>query len=572
MIVFHRLFLKNFLSIGDNGLTYELDAYPTTLITGKNGGGKSTLIDGLVFGLFGKSYRGVNKAALINTINQRDSITEVEFSSGSDRYVITRGQKPSRLEITKNGETLNESAALKDTQGYIEETILGFDFSSFTKVCILSTTNYVPFTQLSAGERRSFVETMLSLSDFSEMAKVHKTKLSLLKDQFAKVNSQIAVSRIEYESQRKAIDQMEKVSSDIKDSIIAEAKEIGLKAKQTKDAMDESFLTDPKFNGVDDSIDEMNSQKQILTSQNRMFEAELGRLQKNYNFFSQSASCPECKQGIHADHKSEMEKSISAQMTEISASILENSEALKRIAVDIQTALSLQAEFTQKALDYKAQKTAYEALIAAAKDKMKKANEAIPSYDAESMKIALEVAKANLIKLSAELQELEDTKQTYAVVSDLLKDTGIKSSVISKFVPILVLYVNKYLNALGFNVTFDMDTDFSETIRTRYANEHTFDNLSMGERLRISIAITLAWNQIAKIRGKIDTNLVILDEIADSAMDSDGSEDLFELFENVFSEKNIWLISHKTNFHEKVYRHMHLEKKNGFTKVVTDSI
>lgn len=572
MIVFHRLFLKNFLSIGDNGLTYELDAYPTTLITGKNGGGKSTLIDGLVFGLFGKSYRGVNKAALINTINQRDSVTEVEFSSGSDRYVITRGQKPNRLEITKNGEALNEAAALKDTQGYIEETILGFDFSSFTKVCILSTTNYVPFTQLSAGERRSFVETMLSLSDFSEMAKVHKTKLSLLKDQFTKVNSQIAVSRIEYESQRKAIDQMEKVSSDIKDSIIAEAKEIGLRAKQTKDAMDESFLTDPKYVGLDDRLKELNSTKTTIATQNRMYEAELSRLQKNLNFFSDSDSCPECKQGIHVDHKNDMVDKLTDDMQVIAYAVKENKIVLDNTTIFIDKALALQTEYNTKLSNLKAQKTAYDALITAAKDKMKKANEAIPSYDAESMKIALEVAKANLIKLSAELQELEDTKQTYAVVSDLLKDTGIKSSVISKFVPILVLYVNKYLNALGFNVTFDMDTDFSETIRTRYANEHTFDNLSMGERLRISIAITLAWNQIAKIRGKIDTNLVILDEIADSAMDSDGSEDLFELFETVFSEKNIWLISHKTNFHEKVYRHMHLEKKNGFTKVVTDSI
>lgn len=569
MIVFHKLTAKNFLSFGDNGIEVRLDEAPTTLITGANGAGKSSILEALVYGLFGKSYRGVPLAGLINSVNHKGCEVTVEFTTGSVHYKIVRGQKPGKLEVWKNGDKLNESAELKVSQDFIESEILGVNYSSFTKICIMSTTNYTPFTQMSAGERRSFVETMLSASDFAEMAKLHKAKLSVFKQQYEDTKTQIDLKKAVYLETKANLDRVSALASqetNLQDSKIEELQQ-RLDGLKTSIAEKASSLLGISRNTLVTESDALNAEILNLKISLSSAEKDIARHRKELTFYSTNSDCPTCGQDIGENTKKHAIETSEQKISELAASELEAMNALGKAQDALNKKSSALQEFDKAMFDLKSLNQAKQELersIATLK------NTAAPlsSNLVEELTEKLSQLRGELKLLAAQYEKLEEQKQVFLIVTDLLKDTGIKSVIIEKFIPILVSYVNKYLTMLGFNVSFAMDSDFKETITTRFANEHTFDNLSMGERLRVSLAITFAWNQIAKIRGKMDCNLIIMDELLDSALDAEGSEDLFELMENIFEGRQIMIISHKQSFHERVHRHIHMEKVNGFSKMI----
>lgn len=572
MIKFKELELKNFISVGDNPITLKLDRSPTTLITGNNGVGKSAIIaDGLTFALFGKSFRGVNKAALVNTVNQRDSYTKLTFSANGAEYVIIRGQKPARLEIYKNDKLLNEDAAVSDTQNSIETDILGFDLSTFIRVCILSTMNYVPFMQLSAYERRNFVENMLSLKTFTDMNKLHRTNMSTLKEKITETDKSISILKTAYTEKNKTLGLLEQIDENrnafVKDEV---DRLITAYAEQCEkiSTMSEK-IGGMKAMGIDDKLISLRDEISKVQRSIREYEADNKVAQKQLGNLSQNATCNSCLQSIDENHvnkaTSELNGKIANRNKTINSTYNVNLSELNRelaIFEDYKTVLAK----LESDLEYA--NTSKKILGDDIKKKVSDLERRKDDESSNHIRNELAVLKSKLKQDAARFDSLKLKLETGVVVTDLLKDGGIKGTIIKQYIPLLVGYVNHYLEKLNISIKFSMDENFTETITTRYANEYTYSNLSAGERGRIDMAIAFAWRQIARIKGSVYCNILVLDEVADASLDVNGTEDLMAILEEITTDTNVFIISHKAHLDEHVRSVLRLAKQNGFTQIL----
>lgn len=571
MIEFESVTVKNFVSVGDNPVTIELNRSPSTLLTGKNGNGKSSIIvDSITFALFGKSYRGVNKPALINTINQRDCVATIKFKKGQDSYSISRGMKPNKLEILKNGELVDEAAAIRDTQSYIEKDILGFDYSSFTKVCILSTMNYTPFMQLSTNERRNLVETMLSLTCFSEMNKLHKSKVSTYKDLMTQLQSSLEVKKALYDEKLKSVnrtnqkdeDQVARIKADIT-SLSERVKQVKVQKKEFEDEL-EALVAE----NLQQMYEEGNRESIHLLSKIAEEKSNISFAYKKLKFFTDNSVCGSCDQSIdpeykgkHIDHWTYLKEDHTLRhgvhtkaKQDLSEDLVKINDKLKRIST-----LKQNIEIKTNQI---------EQISKQAKARIKDLETIKTDSDLDSLKTDLLLVKGELKSYAQQFDTMIAQKEINSVITDVLKDTGVKSSIIKQYIPILVGFTNKYLEMMNISIKFNMDENFNETITTRFANEYVYSNLSMGERGRLDCALTFAWRQVAKLKGSVYTNLLVLDEILDASLDSNGTEDIMSILEEVCENENVFIISHKNNLDEKVRSVIRLEKVNGFTKIV----
>lgn len=575
MIEFEKIVIKNFLSVGDNPLVLELNRSPTTLVTGRNGCGKSAIVaDSLSFALFGKSFRGINKGALINTINQRDSLTEIYFTKGQDAYKIIRGQKPNRLEIFVNGVAVNEEAANRDTQAYIENDILGFDFASFIRVCLLSTMNYTPFMQLSAFERRNLVENMLSLRVFSEMSKIHKQNTANIKDQIHHLTTDLQVKRTKYEERRRTLELLEQIDTDRAEMIKGQLKDLVSKLEDL-DVIISNYENEIGNNDVKSIDCELNQSRLTLSKLQtdiREHDVEQKIAKKKISFFTDHTECDQCHQSISAELIEEQTKryrhEVIVHETEIQKLKTELNQVSGSIDDLIHTANSLKE--CVKNLEYsKRSKSVLAADIRKKFDELSKTTNA--SGDLEKTKEEVIELKGQLKYISNKFDIISKKRDTYSIANELLKDGGIKSTIIKQYIPMLVGYVNHYLEELNISIKFSMDENFNESITTRYANEYQYGNLSMGERSRLDLAIAFAWRQIAKLKGSVHCNILILDEILDQALDIDGTNAALGVLDALCDKTNVFIISHKANLDESVRSIIALEKVNGFTKIVPHS-
>lgn len=581
MIIFKEVTLKNFLSYGDNTTKIILDKSPTTLIAASNGIGKSSVLDAICFALFGKSFRNINKKNLINTINQRDSAVTLSFISGNKSYIITRGQKPNIFTITEDGKTLNEDASVADTQAFLEKQILKFDFNVFSRVVVMSSMNYTAFLHLTPNERRTFVESILNLSVFSEMSKQHKANIATLKD---KVNTAIT-----------SIDKYQALIKE-KENFLAYIKSKDSTSKSNlKERLEKSMneITSLKSNLkslVDDiasseSMAELQSikdQKATIQSDIKKIEADIikdeyeaKQLKSSMKWLSDNCECDKCSQAIQDAHRTSMLNSLDETYKTISERLEQNHAHLVRTQThlsdltkqetDIKTTLSAKLE----------SKTDIEYQINAQMNQSKLLMKELENYK-----------EANSDEIGQIMNELSSIKQDYDeavtafnryseqssllnIASDLLKDEGIKSEIIAKYIPVLVKYTNHYLTKMNTSMKFNLDENFNDAITVRYANEYGYNNLSAGERARIDIALNLAWIKTAKLKGGIDTNLLFLDEIADNALDQAGTLAIIDIINELSNEgMNIFIVSHKANLEEHVRSILTLEKVNGFTKIV----
>ena len=570
MISFKKLELKNFLSVGDNPITLYLDRSPTTLITGSNGVGKSAIIaDGISFPLFGKSFRGINKPALVNTVNQRDSWAKITFNVGSSEYTILRGQKPARLEITKDGKVLNEDAAVADTQSYIESDVLGFDFNTFIRVCILSTMNYIPFMQLSAYERRNFVENMLSLKTFTDMNKIHKANMSTVKDKITGLERDIQVNKTSYTEKRKTLDMLNQIDEDRVNRLKTEVAQLVHRLQELYDDIEvqSNQITIIESENVDDAIASLKTK--ISKTKKAIREHEVGYEfnERQSLFFSNNSVCEQCLQDIEHDHAQTVKIKLTAVMTNHLLGKTDQTAVLERYVDELQKLTDRKDELTTLILKRDQLQSSRKIMATEIKNKVAEI-ETKPNGSSNTLHDELAVLKSKLKELARKFDELQDRLEVGSIVTDLLKDTGIKGSIIKQYIPLLVGYVNMYLEKLNISIKFSMDENFNESITTRYANEYTYANLSAGERARIDLAIAFAWRQIARIKGSAYTNLLVLDEVADASLDVNGTEDLMSILEEITADTNVFIVSHKANLDEHVRSVLKLEKHNGFTKIV----
>ena len=523
MLIFRHVRWKNLLSTGNYFTEMKLDNRDNTLIVGENGSGKSTMLDALCFSLFGKPFRNVNKPQLLNSINQKDCVVEVEFDVNNKSYKVIRGIKPNKFEIYQDGELLNQDAAMKDYQEFLEKFILKMNYKSFTQIVILGSASFTPFMQLSAADRRNIIEDLLDIQIFSTMNNLAKEKLSGNKDEMTQTKYDIDLANQKYDLQKKHIDELKQ---DNEDKVNEYVSEIEVHNNTVSSLLSNVAALTAKTEElqlvVASKIETENKVKKITKLESQI-ENNLSKFQKDISFFQSHDDCPTCRQTIADTFKQEELKNLNTKVSECEHGLSE----IEKKLIEEQNKLN-SINDTQKLINQKQVQIATDNTTITETNKMiarlqKLVNE-LKETKVESKKEEqlLKELKDSLSALQEDLKELIEEKTYYEAASTLLKDGGIKSKIIKQYLPIINKLVNKYLASLDFFVNFNLDESFKETIKSRHRDEFSYHNFSEGEKQRIDMALMLTWRAIAKLRNSANTNLLILDETFDSSLDTNG--------------------------------------------------
>jgi len=569
MIIFKTLEWRNFLSTGNTPNKIDLNRSTTTLVIGRNGEGKSTMLDALTFALFGKPFRNINKPQLVNSINGKNAVVTIEFDIGSTSYKIVRGIKPGIFEIHCNGQLVNQDSAAKDYQKLLEQQILKLNYKTFTQVVILGSASFVPFMQLPAWQRREVIEDILDISIFSTMNGLLKEKISATKDQLIEIENKITVARSNVDSQKKLIGTMvnskkEQVDQ-IRKQILDNETEIEANNKRWEeltDQMNAIMIQADHAKELEDAIAKANKARIKLVNKKESQDEAL-------EFFTINETCPSCSQGIPHKHKNNIISKINEEQSSLMndmntvedayAKLIERQEKLNAVNKELLT-LNAQSNASHSAtlLLLKQNKKLEEDIAST--------NQDTGNIDAEKLK--LKQIADDAMTLINRKSELFQEKQIQEVSSMLLKDTGIKTAIIKEYLPIMNKFINGYLTAMDFYVHFELDEGFNEVIKSRFRDEFTYASFSEGEKMRIDLAILFTWRQIAKMKNSVNTNLLILDEIFDSSLDNSATDYFLSLIDSFGENSNIFVISHKGDqLFDKFRSVIKFEKKNDFSTI-----
>ena len=571
MILFQKVRWKNILSTGNVFTEIDLTRSPNTLIIGHNGAGKSTILDALCFGLFGKPFRKINKPNILNSINNREGVVEIELNIGRKAYKIVRGLKPNIFEIYVDGVLLNQDAAARDYQEVLEKNILKLNYKSFTQVVILGSASFVPFMQLSAADRRTIIEDLLDINIFSSMNGLVKEHVFTLKDDISKSKNSIELIEHKIELQKANIDEHKKHN----DAEIERKKDEIKKSEDDIESLNKDIVLILKHVEVLQSkiTDEASTQKKsakLLALESKL-ESKLKKIDKEVTFYEQNDNCPTCKQHIddtfrsgELDRNNQAKGEVRTGLAEIQKQFEETSKRIQEIDKIIKHVQSHNNEVIK-----------HNSTISAVNKYIAKLNQEIlllsnrkDNLEEENQK--LKDLKTDLIMQQESLQERLIEKQYYDYASSLLKDGGIKTKIIKQYLPIMNKLINKYLTAMDFFVNFNIDENFEETIKSRHRDEFTYANFSEGEKMRIDLALLFTWRQIAKLKNSTNTNLLILDEVFDSSLDGVGTEEFLKLIHEMGVDTNVFVISHKGDqLFDKFRSIIRFEKKNNFSRIVT---
>ena len=568
MIVFKKVKYRNFLSTGNSFTEIDLNKTKSTLIIGQNGAGKSTMLDAISFALFGKPHRNINKPQLINSINQKDCIVEVEFSVGSADFRIVRGIKPGIFEIWKNGTMINQSSHAKEYQKILEQNILKLNHKSFHQVIVLGSSSFIPFMQLPAGHRREVIEDLLDINVFSKMNHLLRDKQSVLKDQMKDLTYQIDINKNKLETQKKYISDIQKLTEENK-------KEYELRIHESQNSIDKLQTTNGELSlGLEDNIREtekristLHDQRQTLLLGSQDRTTNITNISKRIKFFEENEACPTCEQTLSDGHKSH---------------VLETLEGERRVHKSALKQIGSEGTVVEKEISEAGR------LLESLRSKVSelgKNNVKITSLQKQIKEYQLYLEKdisADLSTANTDLKLLEEKRNSLlenkfklsdeilynAVMAEMLRDTGIKTKIIKQYLPVINKLVNQYLQVLDFFVHFDLNEEFRETIRSRHRDEFTYDSFSEGEKQRIDLALLFTWRQIAKMKNSVATNLLILDETFDSSLDHEGVDNLLKILETLSNDTNIFVISHKGEILDgKFISKIEFKKEKNFSKM-----
>ena len=540
MIVLKVVRWKNFLSTGNQFLEVNLDKEPMTLIVGKNGAGKSTLIDAITFSLFGKPFKKINKSQLMNSVNEKELITEIEFSIGKSEWKIRRGIKPALFEIYHNGNIINQDAKSTDYQKYLEDKVLKLNFKSFTQIVVLGSASFVPFMQLSANDRRVIIEDILDIGIFSVMKNLLKDRSSMLKEELGEIEYEIKLLQEKINLHEKHIEELKSKSDTKRKSDLDKIKETQKEIVKLNGEIDEhqavvvtlmkSIEDEKTSHSKDSELDKYKSQ----------INKNLKKLKKDKKFFEEKENCPTCEQDIDEEFKKN-------KLNDVSDDIEEMQDGLYKIETEIENVCNRLQEISLVNKDIQAEENE----IRTKNGYIKSHNKFITHLNEELNKKDEVVDENKQIVLTKELEESKTTrlqyveqKRYYDILGAILNDKGIKTRIIRKYLPIINNYVNMYLKDMDFFVNFQLDENFQETIKSRNRDDFSYYSFSEGEKKRIDIALLLTWRHIASMRNSVNVNLLILDEVFDASLDQSGVDDLMKLF-NILNKTNLFIISHK---------------------------
>jgi len=567
MVIFETVRFQNFLSTGNLFTEVTLNSHNNTLICGINGSGKSTIIDAITFALFGKAFRNINKPQLINSTNAKNMLVEIEFSTNNNKYLIRRGMKPTVFEIHQNGILLNQSADSKDYQSIIEKTILKMNYKTFCQVVVLGSANFTPFMLLPAAQRRAFVEDLLDIQIFTTMNGLLKDRIAENKTEIVNCDMNIKLVESSIETNRK---HREKASQDINSMILHKEEQMSELNNEVQKYLDEMDDVKNKTLLIQRKIDESRPKnKKALDkaySMRTVLTTKVNNSDKSILFFQENNNCPTCEQQITDTFKEN-------KIADLKNSKAEKETILKELEDKIVSLESMQ----DKIMSWVEEATALSSSINATKSKIDLIVKTMSSYKKDIDDLTKNsVAIIDDTELYSELDELRKKKETlvqqreiYNVGVILLKDGGIKAKIIKQYIPIINQMINKYLDDMEFFCQFTIDETFEEKIKSRYRDDFTFESFSEGEKMRLNLAILFTWRELAKIRNSAATNLLILDEIMDSSLDSSGTEEFIKIIQSLTKKNNVFVISHKTDqIQERFENVIRFEKTKNFSKIV----
>ena len=558
MIIFEKIRWKNFLSTGNVFTEINLSSTKTNLIVGANGAGKSTILDALTFSLFGKSFRKISKSMLVNSINEKDCVVEIEFSKGPNKFKIVRGIKPNKLEIYQNGEMLDQSSNVNDYQKQLEHNILKMNYKSFTQIVVLGSSTFVPFMRLPTTQRREIIEDILDIQIFSMMNQVLKDKVRTSNDELKQVDYETHLAEEKINMQKDFISAMGQKNLD---TIVSKQEKIEVLMQEEEEIIGKNKIAIVEL----DNLSDAKTKLRTLNTLKGSIEQKFNTHKKEHEFFVKNTTCPTCSQSLTKELKeskiatimeSIKELQIGFEKMETSIALAEDRERKhssisKAIAEHNTTSLRIQKQI----------KEVYDEIETLQNEKNNTIQE-------EEKLIKLETDYLNLKKLVATMKE---ERNTLLAATILLKDNGIKTRVIKRYLPVMNKLINQHLQNLEFYVNFNLDENFEETIKSRYRDTFTYESFSEGEKARIDIALLLTWRSIAKLKNSVDTNILILDEIFDGSLDQNGTGELGWILRNFDDNTNIFVISHKETLEGKFERTLLVEKHQNYS-IVKESV
>jgi len=566
-ITFKKIKYKNLLSSGNSWSEVRLDHHRTTLISGTNGSGKSTLLDAIVFALYGRAFRKINKGQLINTINAREAEVEITFSVGSNNYLIRRGIKPNLFEIWKDNVMINQDAASKDYQAYLEQNILNLNYKSFNQIVILGSATYVPFMELPAYARREIIEDLLDIQVFSTMNTLLKDRVSGNKESITENSYQMDLMESKLSSAKEHNASIRKIREDEVEKI---REKMAVHIKEIEDAKvvinEQEGVLQTVLDDVKDKP-EMKAKSEKAKSLRRDIESQVRSHQQELSFYQDHDDCPTCKQGIEHEFKAGIISEKDTKLSELETGLKQLAEKAKVYEDRLESISVLEDQMRNINLgigDQRATiKVAKNALVSY-KNELVSAEEQVEAVDTTKLQEISDKLKSTEV----EQQDLFDDREVLTVVQAMLRDGGIKTRIIRQYIPIMNKLINKYLGSFELFVDFQLDENFNEVIKSRFRDAFSYASFSEGEKLRITLAIMLAWRSVAKLRNSVSTNLLLLDETLDGALDGVGIESLIDTLHNLNADDNIFVISHRGHqFGDKFDNHIRFQKIRNFSEI-----
>lgn len=569
MIIFKQLRYKNFLSTGNSFTEVQLDRHTATLVVGQNGAGKSTMLDAISFALFGSPHRNISKKQLINSINNKDCVVEVEFGIGSHEFKIVRSIKPNNFEIWQNGKMINQSSTVRDYQKYLEQNILKLNHKSFHQIVVLGSSSFIPFMQLKSKDRREVIEDLLDINIFSKMNQLLKEKIAKNNEESKFIDYEINTIQNNIEYQKKYIQDISSLNEDQKTRMIEQIQ------------LAESEITELEFknDGLLTDIENIqkpaeNKQKKLTEQQNQLktydtqFKSKITNLVKDAKFYAENDNCPICSQAITPELKASKLSENESKAKEIQKTITELDVKMN----EINAQLSVVFEDIKKVQEKSSIVMANNREIQTFQKQIETLNKDVLSLsktgDLSEANQKMRELFASSEMYSNKKAELAITTSYDRVAQELLKDTGIKTKIVKEYIPVINKLVNNYLQILDFFVLFNLDENFNETIKSRHRDDFGYDSFSEGEKQRIDLSLMFTWRQISKMKNSTSTNLLILDETFDSSLDETGIENLLKIIKTLGDDTNVFIISHKGDILEdKFPNKIEFIKEKNFSKI-----
>ncbi len=567
MILFKSVTYSNFLAVGNTPTTINLNDANTTLIVGTNGAGKSTIIEAIVFALFNKSFRKVNKNQLINSINEKDCKVEIEFSIGSKEYKIIRGLKPNIFEIWIDGKILDQVAAASDQQKYLEQNILKLNYKSFTQIVILGSSTFVPFMQLPAAHRREVIEDLLDIRIFSTMNVILKDRIKTNNDNIKTFETEIDFLKEKVKMQKDHIDYIAGQSQKSIDEKNEQILDYEQQIKECNEQYDELCLQLVAKNDELAQLPKVNIKE--LDKYKTKFSTKLTDHKSNISFYNDNDVCPTCHQNLTEEVKETHISKCNTEITKLESAISEVETEIEKAQEIIEQSQKILNDINDLNIKIASQNYNCKSLtkfIDSLKDEIQKISESDKDIAIEKQKLTTLASEG--VTLKKQVDKMKANKTYYEIVSTLLKDTGIKSKIIKKYLPVMNQLINKYLQLMDFYVNFNLDENFEETIKSRFRDEFSYSSFSEGEKMRIDLSLMFTWRSVAKLKNSASTNLLILDEVFDSSLDTAGTEDFLKIIRGIDSDTNVFVISHKGDvLNDKFEKVLQFEKVKNFSKV-----